>query len=157
MMTRHHLYKKWSTMGTSVSEVLAIIYVENLSIYLWLYSPYGPWPLFQFLNLYTDGRTPWTGDQPTNTPHNTNRINAQRHPCFEWDSNPRFQCSSGRSRLMRPLRWAPMITTHNIVFKHPVTLTVRTKNAVSYMRTAPTRLGTTYTQPHATAKRVQAQ
>jgi hypothetical protein len=24
----------------------------------------GPWPLFQFFNLYTVGRTPWTGDQP---------------------------------------------------------------------------------------------
>jgi hypothetical protein len=23
----------------------------------------GPWPLFQFLNLYTVGRTPWTRDQ----------------------------------------------------------------------------------------------
>jgi hypothetical protein len=33
------------------------------SIYLWLYSPCGPWQLFQFLNLYTVGRTSWTGDQ----------------------------------------------------------------------------------------------
>jgi hypothetical protein len=24
----------------------------------------GPWLLFQFLNLLTVGRTPWTGDQP---------------------------------------------------------------------------------------------
>jgi hypothetical protein len=24
----------------------------------------GPWPLFQFLNIYTVGRTPWMGDQP---------------------------------------------------------------------------------------------
>jgi hypothetical protein len=24
----------------------------------------GPWPLFQFLNLYTVGRTPWTVDEP---------------------------------------------------------------------------------------------
>jgi hypothetical protein len=38
-----------------------------LSIYLWLYSPCGPWPLFHFLNLYTVGRTPWTGDQPVAT------------------------------------------------------------------------------------------
>jgi hypothetical protein len=35
-----------------------------LTIYLRLYSPSGPWSLFfQFLNLYTVGRTPWTGDQ----------------------------------------------------------------------------------------------
>jgi hypothetical protein len=35
-----------------------------VSIYLCLYISCGPWPLFQFLNLYTVGRTPWTGDQP---------------------------------------------------------------------------------------------
>jgi hypothetical protein len=34
-----------------------------VSLYLCLYSPCGSWPLFQFLNLYTVGRTPWTGDQ----------------------------------------------------------------------------------------------
>jgi hypothetical protein len=27
-------------------------------------QPFGPWPLFQFLNLYTVGRTHWTWDQP---------------------------------------------------------------------------------------------
>jgi hypothetical protein len=37
-------------------------------IYLWLYSPCGPWPLFQFLNLYIVGRSPWTGDQPVARP-----------------------------------------------------------------------------------------
>jgi hypothetical protein len=25
----------------------------------------GPWPLFEFLNLYTVGRTPWTGGSPS--------------------------------------------------------------------------------------------
>jgi hypothetical protein len=38
------------------------------TIYLRLYSPCGPWPLFQFLNPYTVGRTPWTGDQPVARP-----------------------------------------------------------------------------------------
>jgi hypothetical protein len=43
-------------------------------ICLWLYSPVvGPWPLFQFLNLYTVGRTPWTGDQPVARPLPTRR------------------------------------------------------------------------------------
>jgi hypothetical protein len=28
----------------------------------------GPWPLFQFLNIYTEGRTPLTGDQPVASP-----------------------------------------------------------------------------------------
>jgi hypothetical protein len=35
---------------------------------LWLYSPCGPWPFFHFLDLYTVGRTPWTGDQPVARP-----------------------------------------------------------------------------------------
>jgi hypothetical protein len=77
----------------------------TISIYLWLYSPCGPWPLFQFLNLHTVGRTPWTGksssrEAATYTQNNTNRINAYRHPCLVWDSNPRSQCSSGRRRFM---------------------------------------------------------
>jgi hypothetical protein len=38
----------------------------------------GSWPLFQFLNLYTVGRTPWTGDQPVAKPQPTHRINAHR-------------------------------------------------------------------------------
>jgi hypothetical protein len=29
----------------------------------WLYSPRGPWPLFQFHGHFTDDRTPWTSDQ----------------------------------------------------------------------------------------------
>jgi hypothetical protein len=37
------------------------------------------------------------------------RISAHRYPCFEWDSNPRSQCSSRRGRFMpytaRPLWW----------------------------------------------------
>jgi hypothetical protein len=45
----------------------------SISIYLWLYSPYGPWPLFQFLNLYKVGRTPWTGDEPVARPLPTQR------------------------------------------------------------------------------------
>jgi hypothetical protein len=50
-------------------------------IYLWLYIPCGPWPLFQFVNLYTIGRTPWTGDQPVARPlptHTTTRTQNKR-------------------------------------------------------------------------------
>jgi hypothetical protein len=43
------------------------------NIYLWLYSPREPRPLFQFLNLYTVGMTPWTGDQPVARPLPTRR------------------------------------------------------------------------------------
>jgi hypothetical protein len=51
----------------------------------------GPWPLLQFRNLfYTDGMTPWTGDQPLARPLPTHRTTqtqnkrAHRHPCLEW-------------------------------------------------------------------------
>jgi hypothetical protein len=33
----------------------------------------GHWPLFQFLNLYTVGRTPWTSDKPVARPLPTHR------------------------------------------------------------------------------------
>jgi hypothetical protein len=46
---------------------------------------------FSFFILYTVGMTPWTGDQPDGRPlhteDNTNRINAHKHACLEWDSN----------------------------------------------------------------------
>jgi hypothetical protein len=69
-------------------------------IYPWLYSPCGPWPLLQFLNLHAVGRTPWTGDQPFTRPLPTHRINARRHQCLERNLNPRSQCwSAGRQSL----------------------------------------------------------
>jgi hypothetical protein len=43
----------------------------------------GPWPPFQFLNVYTVGRTPWTGDQlvarPLRTHRTTQTQNKRRH------------------------------------------------------------------------------
>jgi hypothetical protein len=86
------------------------------SIHPWLYSPYGPWPLFQFLNPYTVGRTPWTGDQPVASP-----LPAHRHPCLEWDSNPGSQRSSERRRFMsstaRPATVICPRKYHGVVFR----------------------------------------
>jgi hypothetical protein len=53
----------------------------------------GPWSLLQFRNhfFYTDGRTPWTSDQPVarSLPihRTTQTLNKRihRHPCLEWD------------------------------------------------------------------------
>jgi hypothetical protein len=43
----------------------------------------------QFLNPKTADRTPWPRDQPVERPHlQKHRINADRYPCLEWDSNP---------------------------------------------------------------------
>jgi hypothetical protein len=59
---------------------------------------------FAFLILrvyeYTFSRIPWTGDQPVARSLPTHRINAHRHPCLEWDSNPRSQRSSERRQFM---------------------------------------------------------
>jgi hypothetical protein len=49
-------------------------------IYLWLCNPCGPWPLFQFHNQYTVGRTPWMGDQIVATQTNMRaKTNKQTH------------------------------------------------------------------------------
>jgi hypothetical protein len=50
--------------------------------------------------LQTIDRTPWTDDQScrkaaTYTEHHEHRRNAERDPCLEWVSNPRFRCLSG--------------------------------------------------------------
>jgi hypothetical protein len=74
----------------------------------------GPWPLRQFRNLfYTDGRTPWTGDQPVARPLPTHRTTqtqnkrTHKHPCLERDSNPRSQLPCERRQFIpytaRPL------------------------------------------------------
>jgi hypothetical protein len=79
------------------------IFSALISFCLWLYSTCGRWPLFQFLTLilYTVGRAPWTRDQlVSRSLPNPNRINANRYPCLEWNSNPRPQCSSGWRRIM---------------------------------------------------------
>jgi hypothetical protein len=74
-------------------KLLLFIFSMNLQVLL-----LGLGQIFSFLILYTIGRTPWTGDQPVARPlpthMATNRINAHRHPCVEWDSNSRSQRSS---------------------------------------------------------------
>jgi hypothetical protein len=56
----------------------------DLSIYLWLYSPFvGPLPLFQFLIIHTVGRTPWTGNQPVARPLPTHRTTQIQNKCTQ--------------------------------------------------------------------------
>jgi hypothetical protein len=57
-----HKFKVWNIITSHV-----------ISISLWLYSPCQPWPLFQFLNINTVSRTPWTGDRPVVRPLPTHR------------------------------------------------------------------------------------
>jgi hypothetical protein len=77
------------------------------SIHQWLCSPLlGTGLFFSFvIFFYTDGRTPYTSDQPVarlrylDTGQNKHR-NSHRHPCLEWDSNLRSQCSSERRQFI---------------------------------------------------------
>jgi hypothetical protein len=64
-------------------------------------------PLLQFRNLfYTDGRTPWTSDQPvertlpTHRTTQTQNKGTYKHPCLEWVLNPRSQRPSERRQFM---------------------------------------------------------
>jgi hypothetical protein len=82
----------------AVSFIICDIY-EYLSVAL--LPSVGPWPLFRVLNpTHTVDRISWTGDQSVTRPLPTHRINAHRHPCLEWDSNPRSQLSSERRRFI---------------------------------------------------------
>jgi hypothetical protein len=71
-----------------------------------LQSSSGPGHFFSSLILYTVGTTPCTGDKPIARllprRDNKNRINADRHPCLEWDLKRRPQCLSWRRHFIPP-------------------------------------------------------
>jgi hypothetical protein len=77
-------------------------------IHQWLHSPLFCSGLFFSFVIFShkDGRIPWTGDQPVARPLPTHRTTepqnkrTNRHPCLEWDSNPRSQRSSERKQFM---------------------------------------------------------
>jgi hypothetical protein len=88
--------------------LLELIIIIIIIIIILLYIPLlGLGRFFSFLILYRVGRTPWTGDQPVARPlptHRTtqtqNKRTQYRHPCLEWDSNPRSQRSSEWRQFM---------------------------------------------------------
>jgi hypothetical protein len=73
------------------------------------------WPLFQFLDLFTQsvgllgrGISPLQG-RYLHTGQHKHRINAHRHPCFKWDSNPRSQCFE-RAKAVHSLDRAAIVS-----------------------------------------------
>jgi hypothetical protein len=99
----HTLDRLMSSLMEEVSRHLSIY----LSTYLWLYDPLlDLGRSFSFLFLYTVGRTPWTANQPVARPLPTHRTPQtqnkciHRHPCLEWNSNPRSRRSSERRQFM---------------------------------------------------------
>jgi hypothetical protein len=79
---------------------------DILSLSLSLLLPL--WSTGKFLNLGQSVGHLGLGISPSQGRYlHKHRINADKHPCLEWDSNPWSQCSSGRRHFMpwiaRPL------------------------------------------------------
>jgi hypothetical protein len=84
-------------------------YQIYLSIYLSIYGSTAPflnfgrfsisWSFTQSIGLLELGISPSKG-RYLHTGQHKHRINIHRHPCLEWDSNPRQQCLSGRRQFM---------------------------------------------------------
>jgi hypothetical protein len=77
---------------------------KTLFLCLWLYSPSVLGSFFSILILYTVGRTHWTGISQSqicylHTEQLKHRINANRHQCPEWDSNPDSNVRAGEDGL----------------------------------------------------------
>jgi hypothetical protein len=81
------------------------VYLSLFFLLLPLWSTGRPWNAlfhFSFLILRQSiGLLGWVSSpsQDRYLTH-THRINTHRHPCLEWDSNPRSQWSSGRRQFM---------------------------------------------------------
>jgi hypothetical protein len=94
----------WCATVMSVCLSIYLSVCLCLSIYLSIYGSTALvvlGHLFSFLILYTVGRTPCTGISPSQSgylhPEQGNQKKTHRHPCLEWDSNPRFQFTTVRT------------------------------------------------------------
>jgi hypothetical protein len=70
--------------------------------------------------LFTDGRTPWTSDQPVAMPLPTETQNKHihKHPCLEWDSESTIPASEREKTahaLDRAATVADYVTIHTPV------------------------------------------
>jgi hypothetical protein len=60
--------------SSNITVLLGKVMVNFIHSSMALHPSVGPWPLLQLCNLfYTDGRTPWTRDQPVARPLLTHR------------------------------------------------------------------------------------
>jgi hypothetical protein len=104
-----HPYKSTGKiMGESSASGLEISKRFPLLSFLLLLPLWSVGLISQFLDHFTDGRTPWTGDQLVARPlpiHRTTQTqeNAHthtKHPCSKWDSKPRSRLPSERRHYM---------------------------------------------------------
>jgi hypothetical protein len=75
----------------------------------------GPWPRLQFRNyFYTDGRTPWIGDQPvartlpTHKTTKTSNKSTHRHPCLRVRIEPMISAFE-RAKIFHALDFAATV------------------------------------------------
>jgi hypothetical protein len=71
----------------------------NVYLFMALQPFFGPWPLFQFLDLLHSRLDSLDGGSARRKAATCTQ-NKHRHPCLKWVSNPRSQCSRGRRQFM---------------------------------------------------------
>jgi hypothetical protein len=90
-----------------ISIYLSMYVSMYLSIYLWLYSPLFDlgrfFQIFDPIHIRSDsldgGSARLKAATYTQNNQNTGK-NGHKHPCFNWDSNSRTKCLSGRRQFM---------------------------------------------------------
>jgi hypothetical protein len=61
----------------------SVDFLRTADIRSMVLQPFGPWPLFSFLILYTFGRTAWKGDQPVARPLRMHRTTQTQSKCTQ--------------------------------------------------------------------------
>jgi hypothetical protein len=100
-----------------------------LSICLWLYSPFGPSPLLQFLNLHTLGMTSWTEDQPVARPLPVHRTTQTQNKCTH-TSMPRVGFEPTIPVLERANTVHALDCVATVIGSHPLTSPISLWRAV---------------------------
>jgi hypothetical protein len=106
----------------------------HLFIHLQLYSPLlDPRRFFTLLISYTVGRTPSQGRYLHIGQHKHIK-NAQKTPCFEWDSNPRHQCSRGQREFTFRQRGQPLWVRNRKISLSPRSRTLENRQLYQHAR-----------------------
>jgi hypothetical protein len=91
-LTLHEIWSSSLSVGVYVSLLITArereIECGEISLVTllleWFYSLCGPWPLFQFPDLFTIGRTPWTSDQHVPRPLPKHRTTQTQNKCTQY-------------------------------------------------------------------------
>jgi hypothetical protein len=82
----------------------------------------GPWPLFQFLDQYTVGRTPWLGDQPVvrhlRTHRTTQAQNKRTQTSMLWVGFEPTISAFKRAKTIHALARAATVIGSVLIYRH---------------------------------------